>query len=141
MYNFGPTFCRYVPGFAANYLNKDYAHDTFDLHELDLHNTGIEHDASLTRKSEPKGFFFMHIKRTIYTIGEDYYFVQNQGTPCQPLIDDLLASATGKTKDGDEQLLLPADLSRYSSKRRAISRQKNPTFQLDEFHKMFGSSK
>lgn len=33
-------------------LGKDYAKDTFDLKDLDLHN-GIEHDASLTRAFEP----------------------------------------------------------------------------------------
>jgi hypothetical protein len=32
-------------------LNKSYGKDTFDLADLDLHNIGIEHDASLTRKS------------------------------------------------------------------------------------------
>ena len=38
-------------------------------------------------------------------------------------------------------LLTPADLSRYSSKRRAVSRHNNPEYRLDLFHKMFGSSK
>jgi hypothetical protein len=47
-YNFAPSFCYFVPSYAANMLGKDYAKDTFDLKELDLHN-GIEHDASLTR--------------------------------------------------------------------------------------------
>ena len=45
--NFSPTFCFFVPNFAANMLKKSYSKDTFDLAELDLHN-GIEHDASLT---------------------------------------------------------------------------------------------
>lgn len=50
-YNFAPSFCFFVPNFAANFLNKNYATDTFDLAELDLHSeSGIEHDASLTRK-------------------------------------------------------------------------------------------
>ena len=49
-YNFAPSFCFFVPNFAANGLNKSYGKDTFDLAELDLHNKGIEHDASLTRK-------------------------------------------------------------------------------------------
>ena len=48
-YNFAPSFCFFVPNFAANMLNKKYGKDTFDLAELNLHN-GIEHDASLTRK-------------------------------------------------------------------------------------------
>ena len=50
-YNFAPTFCFFVPNKAANFLNKNYGKDTFDLADLDLHNgPGIEHDASLTRK-------------------------------------------------------------------------------------------
>ena len=48
-YNFAPSFCFFVPNFAANMLNKSYGKDTFDLAELNLHN-GIEHDGSLTRK-------------------------------------------------------------------------------------------
>ena len=48
-YNFSPTFCSFVPHFAARMLKKDYSKDTFDLEELDLHN-GIEHDASLVRE-------------------------------------------------------------------------------------------
>jgi len=48
-YNFSPTFCSFVPRFAARMLNKSYNHDTFDLDQLDLHN-GIEHDASLFRE-------------------------------------------------------------------------------------------
>lgn len=47
-YNFSPSFCSFVPHFAARMLHKSYSADTFDLEELDLHN-GIEHDGSLTR--------------------------------------------------------------------------------------------
>lgn len=47
-YNFAPSFCSFVPHYAARLLNKNYSEDTFDLQDLDLHN-GIEHDASLTR--------------------------------------------------------------------------------------------
>ncbi|KAG6836277.1 hypothetical protein H0H93_009549 [Arthromyces matolae] len=49
-YNFSPSFCFFVPSYAADMLKKKYASDTFDLAELDLHN-GIEHDASLVRES------------------------------------------------------------------------------------------
>jgi hypothetical protein len=49
-YNFAPSFCLFVPTYAANYLKKKYGKDTCDLDKLDLHNKGIEHDASLTRK-------------------------------------------------------------------------------------------
>ncbi|KAJ7199360.1 aromatic peroxygenase, partial [Mycena pura] len=52
MYNFAPTFCRFVPGYAADMLHKDYHKVssrsrvmilTFDLAGISLHN-GIEHD-------------------------------------------------------------------------------------------------
>jgi hypothetical protein len=46
-FNFAPTFCFFVPNYAADMLNKKYSKDTFDLADLNLHN-GIEHDASLT---------------------------------------------------------------------------------------------
>jgi hypothetical protein len=48
-YNFSPSFCYFVPNYAAKMLKKDYGKDLFDLEELSLHN-GIEHDASLCRK-------------------------------------------------------------------------------------------
>ena len=50
-YNFSPSFCLFVPQYAASMLKKDYKTGKFDLKELDLHN-GIEHDASLVRKSQ-----------------------------------------------------------------------------------------
>lgn len=56
-YNFSPSFCYFVPNFAAKMLKKDYNKGTFDLQELDLHN-GIEHDASLCRKSSISHSFF-----------------------------------------------------------------------------------
>lgn len=52
-YNFAPSFCFFVPNFAANMLKRNYNKDSFDLADLDLHN-GIEHDASLTRMSSPR---------------------------------------------------------------------------------------
>jgi len=51
-YNFAPSFCFFVPNFAANMLKRDYKKGTFDLADLDLHN-GIEHDWSLTRMTAP----------------------------------------------------------------------------------------
>ncbi|RDB17095.1 putative sterigmatocystin biosynthesis peroxidase stcC [Hypsizygus marmoreus] len=117
-YNFAPTFCFFVPNFAANMLKKKYSKDHFDLADLDLHN-GIEHDASLVRR--------------------DVYFEPNQGVPHLPYVKELLESATGKDKDGNT-ILTPADLSRISSKRRAQARAENPEFSLDTFHKIFGSS-
>ncbi|KAJ3520121.1 hypothetical protein NMY22_g12887 [Coprinellus aureogranulatus] len=52
-YNFSPSFCFFVPSYAAKMLNKDYKKDTFDLKDLDLHN-GIEHDASLCSTSDAR---------------------------------------------------------------------------------------
>ncbi|KAJ7099862.1 Chloroperoxidase [Mycena crocata] len=117
-FNFGSTFCLFVPTFAANMLHKSYKKDTFDLAELNLHN-GIEHDASLTR--------------------QDVKYDPDQGRPHLPFINELLASASGKDTDG-KAILTPADLSRYSGRRRAEARATNPEFSLDNFHKLFGSS-
>jgi len=117
-YNFAPSFCFFVPNFAANVLKKNYGKDSFDLSELDLHN-GIEHDASLTR--------------------EDSALVPSQATPHVQYVDELLASATGKDKEGNP-ILTSKDLAAYSSKRRVDARASNPEFTLDTFHKLFGSS-
>jgi hypothetical protein len=117
-YNFAPTFCFFVPNFAANMLKKNYKKDTFDLADLDLHN-GIEHDASLTR--------------------EDSALMPDQGRPHIPFVKELLASASGKDKEGNV-LLTPKDLSEYSAKRRVDARATNPDFTLGLFHKLFGSS-
>jgi len=117
-YNFAPSFCFFVPNFAANMLKKNYGKDTFDLVELDLHN-GIEHDASLTR--------------------EDSALVPSQGKPHIQFVDELLASASGKDKDGNPLLTLK-DLAAYSSKRRVDAKDSNPEYTLDTFHKLFGSS-
>ncbi|KAF9556826.1 Cloroperoxidase [Agrocybe pediades] len=117
-YNFASTFCFFVPNTAANMLKRSYSKDTFDLAELDLHN-GIEHDASLTR--------------------EDSALVPDQGKPHLPFVRELLASATGKDKDGNA-LLTIKDLSAYSAKRRVDARKTNPNFSLSRSHKTFGSS-
>ncbi|KAF5350437.1 hypothetical protein D9756_008662 [Leucocoprinus leucothites] len=117
-YNFSPSFCYFVPNFAAKMLHKDYNKDTFDLSELDLHN-GIEHDASLCR--------------------EDSALCPDQSEIQVEYVKELLASATGKDKDGNP-LLTIKDLSKYSAKRRIDAYDKNPDFSLDFGHKMFGSS-
>jgi len=118
-YNFAPSFCFFVPNFAANFLNKSYGKDTFDLADLDLHNKGIEHDASLTR--------------------EDSALVPNQGVPHSKFVNELLDSATGKDKEGNP-ILTTKDLAAYSSKRRVDARATNSEYTLDLFHKIFGSS-
>jgi hypothetical protein len=50
-YNFSPSFCVYVVRYIANILNRSYNTGRFDLSDIDVHN-GIEHDASLVRKSQ-----------------------------------------------------------------------------------------
>ncbi|KAJ7358462.1 Chloroperoxidase [Mycena albidolilacea] len=117
-FNFAPSFCRFVPSFMAQKLHKNYKTDACDLADISLHNA-IEHDASLTR--------------------QDAKFDPDQGKPYLPLINDLLASATGKDQNGN-LMLTAGDLSRFSSKRRTEARATNPDFTLDTFHKLFGSS-
>ncbi|KAF9531052.1 heme-thiolate peroxidase [Crepidotus variabilis] len=117
-YNFAPSFCYFVPNYAANMLNRSYSKDSFDLVDLDLHN-GIEHDASLTR--------------------EDSALVPDQSKPHLPFVKELLSLASGKDAEGNP-LLTPKDLSEYSTKRRVDARLSNPNFTLSKFHKMFGSS-
>lgn len=117
-YNFGPSFCSYVPHFAARMLKKSYSNDTFDLEELDLHN-GIEHDASLFRL--------------------DAALEPNQSMKHIPFIEELLAANTGKDQYGNE-ILTTKDLSSILGKRRAVARAINSEFSLSFFHKVFGSA-
>ena len=72
--------------------------------------------------------------------GEDSALVPDQGKPHLPFVNELLASVSGKDKDGNA-LLTPKDLSEYSAKRRVDARASNPNFSLSLFHRMFGSSK
>jgi len=113
-YNFAPTFCFFVPKYAADMLCRDYWTDKFDLSDLDVHN-GIEHDASLTR--------------------EDTVHQPDQSKPAPHLVEELLACGTGP--DGD---LTITDLSIISGKRRVEAKKNNGKFSLSTFHKMFGSS-
>ncbi|OJA15798.1 hypothetical protein AZE42_10993 [Rhizopogon vesiculosus] len=117
-YNFGPSFCSYVPHFAARMLKKSYSKDTFDLEELDLHN-GIEHDGSLFRL--------------------DTALEPNQSVKHIPFIEEMLASATGKDKEGRD-IITSKDVSRILGKRRAVARAVNSEFSLSFFHKIFGSA-
>jgi len=117
-YNFAPTFCLYVPNFAANYLKKSYSKDTFDLQDLDLHNA-IEHDGSLLR--------------------EDFHNCPDQSKIAVPLIEGLLAYASGKDAEG-KPLLTPKDLSQALSQRRADAKATNPEFTSSFGHRMFGAS-
>ncbi|KAG1732729.1 Chloroperoxidase [Suillus lakei] len=117
-YNFSPTFCSYALHFLARMLKRSYSDGTFDLEELDLHN-GVEHDASLLRL--------------------DSAFQPNQSIKHVPFIEELLAAATGKDKDGDD-VITTKDCSRMLGKRRAVARAVNKEFSLSFFHKVFGSA-
>lgn len=117
-YNFAPTFCFFVPAFAANFLHRSYWTGTFDLEDLSKHNA-IEHDASLTRR--------------------DSALVHDQGKPDLELVKELLAGATGKGPNG-EKLLTKQDLSKALSKRRMEAKAENPEYSESLFHNMFGSA-
>ena len=120
-FNFAPSFCFFVPNFAAGFLHRSYWNDTFDLADLNKHSDdAIEHDGSLTR--------------------HDVALVPDQGKPDQQLVDELLNEASGKMPDGSPQLTIP-DLSRALSKRRADARKTNKEYSESFFHNMFGSSK
>jgi hypothetical protein len=120
-FNFAPSFCFFVPSFAAGFLNKSYWKDRFDLADLSLHSdTAIEHDASLTR--------------------QDAALVPDQGKPDLELVHELLKEASGTFPDGTPQLTIP-DLSRALSKRRADAKKTNKDYSESFFHNMFGSAK
>ncbi|KAG2140652.1 Chloroperoxidase [Suillus clintonianus] len=118
-YNFSPTFCSYLLYFASRILKRSYSEDTFDLEELDQHNA-IEHDASLLRL--------------------DSAFEPDQSTKYIPLIEELLAGATGKDRKGNH-VITTKDLSRMLGKRRAEARLVNKEFSLSFLQKIFSSTK
>jgi hypothetical protein len=115
-FNFAPSFCFFVPTFAANFLNRSYWTDSFDLAELSKHNA-IEHDASLTR--------------------HDAALVPDQGKPDLQLVDELLNGATG---EGGKKLT-KKDLSLALARRRADARKTNEQYSESLFHNGFGSAK
>ncbi|KIY42984.1 Cloroperoxidase, partial [Fistulina hepatica ATCC 64428] len=134
-YNISTSFCWFVPNFAARMLGRNYTTDRLDLADLDLHN-GVEHDASLTR--------------------EDAALQPIQGPPCLPLVESLLASASGTTSsttrkktaeaennaaDVDaERVLTINDIALFSAKRRLAAKATNPDYSLSFNHKLFGAS-
>ena len=118
-FNFAPSFCFFVPKFSADFLDRSYWHDKFDLEELSKHNA-IEHDASLTR--------------------HDVALVADQGKPDLELVNELLKEATGKMPDGSP-LLTKKDLSLALSKRRFHARKTNENYTESLFHNTFGSAK
>lgn len=120
-FNFAPSFCFFVPHFAAGYLNRSYWTDRFDLAELSLHSDkAIEHDGSLTR--------------------QDFALVPDQGKPDLSLVQELLSNASAKMPDGSPRMTIP-DLSRALSKRRAEARMTNNEYTESFFHNIFGSAK
>jgi hypothetical protein len=120
-FNFAPSFCFFVPKFAADFLERSYWTGSFDLHELSLHSaTAIEHDASLTR--------------------QDAAIELDQGKPDLSLVDELLKEATGTSEYGSKLLTIP-DLSRALAKRRRDARKTNAEYTENFFHNMFGSAK
>ena len=117
-FNFAPSFCFFVPHFAADFLDRSYWSDTFDLEELSKHNA-IEHDASLTRR--------------------DSALEPDQSKPDAQLVEELLASATGGTPEA--RLLTKKDLSAMLSKRRVEARKENEAYSESTFHNGLGSAK
>jgi hypothetical protein len=115
-FNFAPSFCFFVPTFAANFLGRNYWTGTFDLAELSKHNA-IEHDASLTRR--------------------DAALEPDQGKPDLQLVEELLKEATGQ---GGKKLT-KEDLSRVLAKRRRDARAENGAYSESLFHNGFGSAK
>jgi hypothetical protein len=120
-YNFSHSYCFFVTNFAAKMLKKNYGKDAFDLSDLNLHSDrgGIEYDASITRQDSAQQ--------------------PDQGKPDAPLIEALLASATGKDKEGNP-LLTAKDMAAHSAKRRLDAPASNSEFTLDFTHKIFAST-
>ncbi|KAK7189801.1 hypothetical protein DPSP01_008784 [Paraphaeosphaeria sporulosa] len=116
-FNFAPSFCFFVPHFAADFLNRSYWSGTLDLEELSLHNA-IEHDASLTRR--------------------DVALEPDQAKPDILLVEQLLAGATGGTPEA--RLLTKQDLSAALTRRRVESKRENASYTESLFHKGFGSA-
>lgn len=115
VYNFAPSFCYFVPWYAAQFLQRNYKKDTLNLNDLDVHNC-IEHDASICRwdtKQQP-----------------------DQSKPAHDLIHEFLASATGD----NGETITPQDLSKFLEKRRAHSKAHNPQYTLTTGQRFFGSS-
>jgi hypothetical protein len=119
--NFAPSFCLFVPYFAAGFLKKWYWIDRLDLADLSLHSDdAIEHDGSLTR--------------------QDTALVPDQSKPDLQLVHDFLKEATGKMSNGSPRLTIP-DLSRALSKRKAEARRTNSEYTESFRHNVFGGAK
>jgi len=73
-------------------------------------------------------------------IGQDTALCSDQSKIEYEQIKELLASASGKDKDGNPVLTI-TDLSEFSAKRRVEARETNPDFTLASNHQMIGSAK
>ncbi|KAL5401363.1 hypothetical protein PMIN06_011849 [Paraphaeosphaeria minitans] len=116
-FNFAPSFCFFVPHFAADFLDRSYWSDTLDLEELSKHNA-IEHDASLTRR--------------------DVALEPDQAKPDIQLVEQLLATATGGTPEA--RIMTKQDLSAALTRRRVDSKRENASYTESLFHNGFGSA-
>jgi len=114
VFNFAPSFCYFVPWYAAQFLQRDYNKDTMNLNDIDVHNC-IEHDASILR--------------------HDTKFQTDQSKPALDLIHSFLASATGD----DGKTVTLADSSKFMELRRAHSKAHNPQYTQNVDQKMFAS--
>jgi hypothetical protein len=76
----------------------------------------------------------------LHLTGRDSALDPDQGKPCSPQIEELLASATGKDKAGNP-ILTTKDMAAYNAKRRIDAKASNPDFTLDFKHQIFGSTK
>jgi hypothetical protein len=115
-YNLAPTFCLYLGKYIANYLQKDYSKDVFNLKDIDLHNK-IEHDGSILR--------------------EDIHFEPDSSKIATPLIEEFLGSASGKDENGLPVITF-LDLSKTLSQRQADAKANNPNFSTSLLLRMFG---
>ncbi|KAI0717887.1 Cloroperoxidase [Cerioporus squamosus] len=113
-YNVSAPFSHFLPRGAAQLLDRDLAHDSFDLSDVSVHNM-IEHDASFCR--------------------DEIYRDVQQATIATSVLEDMLASATGP---GGR--LTTADMSRFLGKRRVQCRNDNPQFSLSLSQKFIGST-
>jgi hypothetical protein len=110
-YNFAPSFCLFVPNFAARMLERKYDTDKFDLKDLDLHSEkGIEHDASLVRTYHSR--YEGRLVILIISIGRDVRYEPDQSVKHMPYIRELIES-----------------------------RAENPDFLFNKSHQFFASAK
>ncbi|KAF7980648.1 hypothetical protein HWV62_37464 [Athelia sp. TMB] len=114
-YNFAPTYAFFLPNYAAIMMQKSYSKGTFDLVEMDKHNK-IEHDASLVR--------------------EDAYFEPDQSKIATPVVEDLLARASGPNGE-----LVAKDIADALSQRIVDCKAGNPEFSTNVLDRLFGAGK